>query len=390
MIQRSLPAVFMRGGTSKALMLHARDLPADRAAWTPIFTAAMGTPDPYGRQLDGMGGGVSSLSKVCILAPSERRDADIDYTFAQVLIKEVRVDYKGNCGNMSSAVGPFAVDEGLLRAEGDSATVRIFNTNTQKIIHATFPIENGRARYDGDLAIPGVGGTGAPIRLDFVQPGGATTGKLLPSGAERDMLEVPGFGPLEVSLVDAANAAVFVRARDIGLTGLELPDQLEANQAMLDLLQAIRLQAAVRMGIAPDVEAARGITSVPYIGFVSPPAEGRTLSGETVRAEEVDLVARVLSNGQPHRALPLTVSLCTAVAARISGTVVAEALSPAAGEGALRIGMPSGVLTVGADVAREDGAWVARAGSFYRTARRLFDGRVWVPGAAMAPLNTAA
>jgi 2-methylaconitate cis-trans-isomerase PrpF len=390
MIQRSLPAVFMRGGTSKALMLHARDLPGDRAAWTPIFTAAMGTPDPYGRQLDGMGGGVSSLSKVCVLAPSPRADADIDYTFAQVLIKELRVDYKGNCGNMSSAVGPFAVEEGLVRAEGDTALVRIFNTNTQKIIHATFPVEDGRPRYDGDLAIPGVGGTGAPIRLDFVEPGGATTGRLLPSGAVLDVLEVPGFGRLEASLVDAANAAVFVRARDIGLTGLELPDELEADPAMLELLQAIRLQASVRMGIAPDVEAARGITSVPYIGFVSPPAEGRTLSGEVVRAGEVDLVARVLSNGQPHRALPLTVSLCTAVAARISGTLVAEALSPEAGQEALRIGMPSGVLTVGADVLQEaGGTWVARAGSFYRTARRLFDGQVWVPGAAMAEAGRA-
>src|ERR1700753_4079685 len=154
-MQRPVPAVFMRGGTSKAIMFHARDLPDDRAAWDQIFTAAMGSPDPYGRQLDGMGGGVSSLSKICVLAPSARDDADIDYTFAQVQIRENRVDYKSNCGNMSSAVGPFAVDEGLVRADGERATVRIFNTNTQKIIRSTFPLEEGRTRYEGDLAIPG-------------------------------------------------------------------------------------------------------------------------------------------------------------------------------------------------------------------------------------------
>ncbi|MGE8591201.1 MAG: PrpF domain-containing protein, partial [Alcaligenes sp.] len=154
MKQKSLPAVFMRGGTSKALMLHARDLPANRDDWTPLFAAAMGSPDPYGRQLDGMGGGVSSLSKVCIIGPSSHPDADVDYTFAQVSIKEQKVDYRGNCGNMSSAVGPFAVEEGLVQVEDGEACVRIFNTNTQKIIHARFTVEDGQPRYDGDLAIP--------------------------------------------------------------------------------------------------------------------------------------------------------------------------------------------------------------------------------------------
>jgi 2-methylaconitate cis-trans-isomerase PrpF len=384
MPQRAIPAVFMRGGTSKAIMFHARDLPADRAEWDAIFMAALGTPDPYGRQLNGMGGGVSSLSKICVLAPSERDDADIDYTFAQVLIREARVDWKGNCGNMSSAVGPFAVDEGLVRPNGETATVRIYNTNTKKIIHNTFELEDGRAKVLGDLSIPGVGGTGAPVRLDFVQPGGATTGRLLPSGQVKDVLEVPGFGPIEASLVDAANASAFIRARDIGLTGRELPEELEARPDILALLDAIRLQASIRMGIGADLAAAKAISSVPYIGFVSPPAEAPTLSGESIAAGEIDLAARIISNGQPHRALPLTGSLCTAVAARIAGTVVAECLGVVAPEGErlgpIRIGMPSGVLTVGADVVQEAGAWVARAGSFYRTARRLFDGRVWIPG----------
>ena len=374
----------MRGGTSKAIMFHARDLPAEREAWAPIFAAAMGSPDPYGRQLDGMGGGVSSLSKVCVLAPSAREDADVDYTFAQVVIREVRVDYRQNCGNMSSAVGPFALEEGLVTASGESATVRIYNTNTRKIIHGTFPVEDGRPRYGGALPIPGVGGTGAPIRLDFLLPGGATTGRLLPSGAALDRLEVPGLGTIEASLVDAANAAVFVRARDVGLSGTELPEALEARPEVLARLDAIRCAASVRMGIASDAEAARRIASVPFAAIVAPPADAPSLTGETICAGEMDVLVRVISNGQPHRALPLTISLCTAVAARIEGTVVAEALRSAAGDGALRLGMPSGVLTVGAEVAREDGEWVARAGSFYRTARRLFEGRVLVPGTAFA------
>src|ERR1700760_4277930 len=240
----SLPAVFMRGGTSRAVMFHARDLP-ERSEWDPIFLAAMGSPDPNGRQLNGMGGGISSLSKICVLAPSERADADIDYTFAQVQIREPHVDYHSNCGNMSSAVGPFAVDEGIMRPNGDTAVLRIFNTNTGKIIRSTFPLQDGRAATDGDLAIPGVAGTGAPVRLDFLTPGGATTGRLLPTGQAIDRLDVPGIGPIEVSMVDAANACVFVRARDLGLTGRELPEGLERDPSRLERLQAIRRQASV-------------------------------------------------------------------------------------------------------------------------------------------------
>ncbi len=368
----------MRGGTSKALMVQRRDLPQNRDDWAPRFLAAMGSPDPYGRQLDGMGGGVSSLSKVCIIGPATHPDADVDYTFAQVMIRQAHVDYRGNCGNMSSAVGPFALDQGMVQADGAQALVRIHNTNTGKIIHSHFAVHEGRAQYEGDLAIPGVSGTGSPIRLDFIAPGGASTGRLLPSGQAREMLDVPGVGTLEVSLVDAANAAVFVRAQDVGLTGLELPDELEARADVLARLDAIRVQASVRMGIAPDVEAARRITIVPFVCIVRPPCDNPTVSGDTVAQKDIDLVARVISNGQPHRALPLTISLCTAVAARIDGTLAAEALSPRAGSGPLRLGMPSGVLTVGAEVERTgDGAWHAKAGSFYRTARPLFSGNVW-------------
>jgi 2-methylaconitate cis-trans-isomerase PrpF len=375
---RAFPAVFMRGGTSRDIMFHGKDLPP-RAEWDPIFLAAMGSPDPNGRQLNGMGGGISSLSKVCVLAPSEREDADIDYTFAQVQIREAVVDYRSNCGNMSSAVGPFAVDEGLLRPNGDQAVVRIFNTNTRKIIRSTFPLVDGRAATDGGMAIPGVAGTGAPVRLDFLSPGGATTGKLLPTGNPVDALMVPGIGIIPVSMIDAANACVFVQAKDLGLTGRELPEALDQDTALLEKLQRIRRTASVAMGIARDEEEARSIAGVPIIGFVAPPMDAPTLSGEPILADQVDLTARFLSNGQPHRALPLTASLCTGVAARISGSLVNQVLGPNA-TASVRIGMPSGFLTVDAEVSQErDVGWVAHSGAFYRTARRLFDGRVYAP-----------
>jgi 2-methylaconitate cis-trans-isomerase PrpF len=326
-----------------------------------------------------MGGGISSLSKICILSRSERPDADIDYTFAQVQIREPIVDYRGNCGNMSSAVGPFSVDEGLVRPNGDTAVVRIFNTNTQKIIRSTFALQDGKAATDGDLAIPGVAGTGAPIRLDFLNPGGAGTGKLLPTGNVTDRLDVPGVGSIEVSMVDAAKPCVIVRAADVGLVGNELPDVLDARQDTLRMLDAIRRAGSVAMGLAADAKEAATMRGTPAIGFIAPPMDAPTLSGAPVRATEVDLTARFISNGQPHRALPVTSSLCTSVAARITGTLVNQALIAAPG-GSIRLGMPSGILTVGAEVEHTaSGEWVAHSGAFYRTARRLFDGRIYAP-----------
>jgi len=376
MAQRSLPAVFMRGGTSKGLLLHARDLPLQRDDWRSILVSAMGSPDAYGRQLDGMGGGISSLSKVCVIAPPTRDDADVDYTFVQVMIKEARVDFRSNCGNMSSAVGPFAYDEGLVTATEGRCTVRIHNTNTHKIIRSTFDVDGPHARYDGAFVIPGVGTPGSAIRLDFLAPGGATTGHLLPSGNVVDWIDVPGHGPIEVSLVDAANAVVFVLAHDVGLSGVELPDELESRQDVLDLLEALRRAASVRMGITADLTAAAEVTSVPFVAIVAPGRDSPTLSGEVISADDAHLVARALSNGQPHRALPLTVSLCTAVAARLRGSVVERLLRVPIPD-AIRLAMPSGILEVDADVDDREGHWVARSGTFFRTARRLFDGRVW-------------
>lgn len=383
MTQLSLPAYFMRGGTSKALMLLKSDLPEDETKWAHIFTAAMGSPDPYGRQLNGMGGGVSSLSKVCVIAPSQRPGIDVDYTFAQVAVNEQRVDYKGNCGNMSSAVGPFAVHQGLVAAQGEQTTVRILNTNTNKVIESTFETHLGLPVYAGELSIPGVSGTGSPIELRFVDPGGATTGKLLPTGSVCDELEVEGLGRLTVSMVDAANAAVFVQAQDVGLKGTELPDELEANQVVLAHLENIRRAASVAMGISKDLKQAADIRIVPFVCVLSAPQDNPTLQGEVVPQNMVDLVARVISNGQPHRALPLTISLCIAVASKIQGTIAHQLVQKTTDPRAIHLGNPSGVLEVRADVTHDtEKGWCAHYGAFYRTARLLFNGQVWVPEAA--------
>jgi 2-methylaconitate cis-trans-isomerase PrpF len=374
----------MRGGTSKALVFHARDLPGDQAERDRLLLAAMGSPDPYGRQLDGMGGGLSSLSKVCIVGPSSHPEADIDYTKAQIQLREARVDYHSNCGNMSSAMGPFAVDEGLVAAPSSGEVlVRIYNTNTRKLIHARFDMDEGKAAVDGDLVIPGVAGTGAPVSLAFLEPGGATTGKLLPTGSVTDTLDVPGVGCYTVSMVDAANACVFLRAADLGLTGTEMPDAIEATPGLLEKLGAIRCAASVAMGIAATPEEAAK-KSVPIIGFVAPAQDARLLTGAALAGHDVDLTARMLSNGQPHRALPLTASLCLSVAARIEGTVVHEATRTGADPGGrLRIAMPSGILVAGAGVKRRDGQWYAEQCTLLRTQRRLFDGYVYARAARL-------
>jgi len=377
MQQAKLRAVFMRGGTSKAVMFHRAELPADRAAWAPIFRAVIGSPDPYGRQLDGMGGGVSSLSKICVVGPPSRPDADVDYTFAQVSVKDGAVDYSGNCGNMSSAIGPFAVDEGLVPYPvATEAVVRIHNTNTGKIIIARFAVDGGAAAVDGAMVLDGVAGSGAPIRLDFVDPGGAKTGRLLPTGNATDGLDVPGVGMLAASMVDAANPCVFVRAADLGVTGTELPDALEADPALLAKLEAVRRTASVAMGLAPDSDAAGSIPGVPKVALVTAPVAASLLSGRMLAADEANILVRMISVGQPHRAVPLTGALCLAVACRIPGSVPQSLLSADETGQDIRIGHPSGVIVVAAEVVREGDGFAVRHGTAYRTARRLFQGEV--------------
>jgi 2-methylaconitate isomerase len=379
MPQKKLPAVFMRGGTSKAVIFHARDLPASRTEWEPIFLSVIGSPDPYMRQLNGMGGGVSSLSKVCVIGPPSRPDADVDYTFAQVLIDKARVDYHSNCGNMSSAVGPFAVDEGLVPAPlGRDAVVRIHNTNTRKIIVSRFGMDGDTAAVAGDMALDGVGGTGAPIRLEFLEPGGAKTGKLLPTGKPADMLEVDGLGRVPASMIDAANPCVFVPAEAFGATATESPSAIEQNPKLMRNLEAVRRAASVAMGIASNVETA-GTMGVPLVGMVAPPVAMTVLSGRTLAPGDMDIAVRMMSNGQAHRATPLTAALCLAVATRVPDSIPNEMARRHIGDASqIRISHASGVIVVDAKVAPsgDNGEPHAEYGAVYRTARRLFEGRV--------------
>jgi 2-methylaconitate isomerase len=349
-----IPAVYMRGGTSRGLMFKAGDLPADRAAWDAIFLAAMGVPDGHGRNLDGMGGGLSSLNKVCVVGPPSRSDADVDYTFAQCAMKEAHVDYAGNCGNMSAAVGPFAVEEGLIACPPDGeAVVRIHNTNTGKIIVSRFPVEQGALAATGDLEIDGVTGTAAPIRLEFLQPGGARTGKLLPTGQAVD--RVVG---IEASCIDAANPCIFVMAKALGKTGAESPQDLESDGEFLARMAEIREAGAALMGIP-------GSASVPLVAMVS--AGGGA----------ADIQVRMISMGQPHRATPITGAICLALACRIPGTLPNQICG--AQPGPIRIAHPSGVTLVDAAL---DASGAAEYGAVYRTARRLFEGNIVFAGAS--------
>jgi 2-methylaconitate isomerase len=367
MSQKKLRAVYMRGGTSRCLVFHERDLPAPGPERDAILSAALGSPDPYGRQLDGLGGGISSLSKACIIGPSSHPEADVDYTFAQVDVKSSTVDYAGNCGNCSSAVGPFAIDERIVRVADGEARVRIHNTNTKKIIVARVPVRDGEAETAGDFELAGVAGRGARIALDFLEPGGAGTGRLLPTGRARESLD-----GVDASLVDATNPFVWVRAGDLGLTGTETPQAIDADRSLMERLEALRVEGARRMGIP-------GSAAVPKVGVVAAPTAFTALDGVAYAAGDSDLLARVISMGNCHRAVPLTAAMCLAVAARVPGSVVAECVASRAGD--VRIGQPSGVLPVAATVvARHGEAW-AEGVTVYRTARRLMEGFVRIPAA---------
>lgn len=379
----SIPAVFMRGGTSKGLFFHARDLPQDRAERDAIFLRALGSPDRYGRQLDGMGGGLSSLSKAVIVGPPTREDADLDYLFAQVSVGTSLVDYGGTCGNLVSAVAQFAVDEGIVTATVETATMRIHAVNTGKIIRARVLVRDGKARTDGDFVIPGVSVGGAPIRLEFLDPDGTRTGRLLPTAQPADMLEIPDIGAIRASLVDAANPCVFVAAGDLGLAGTEIPDQLDADPDFRAAVEAIRAAAGVRMGFGATLDAiSTKSQSSPKIALIAPAQAMPLLDGSRLEADSFDLCVRMISMGQAHRAVPLTGALCVAVAARIPGTVVHDALAASARHGEVRIGTASGVVPVTADVVGVNGEYRTNNAVAYRTARRLMEGNVLLPKSA--------
>ncbi|RAK99634.1 DUF453 domain protein [Aspergillus ibericus CBS 121593] len=366
--QHHLPAAYYRGGTSRAVFFKQDDLPTDRRKWNPIFRGVIGSPDPYGRQLDGLGGGISSLSKICVVGQPTHPDADIDYTFVSLGVKTPEVDYSSNCGNMISAVGPFAVDYGLVSPGQDSACVRIHNTNTGKIIHARFPVVDGEAASSGDFAIDGVAGTAAPVQLDFVDPAGSRTGKLLPTGQVKDV-----FDGVEATCIDVANPCVFVRAEDLDVSGNLMPDEITIHPGLLDRLDSIRRQAGVKMGLAGSLENVPG--SVPKICLVSSPERNTRAAEQGQTADKVDLLVRALSVGQPHKAVPITVALAIAAAARVSGSTVAQVASEKmVDEGGITLGHASGNLLVGATF---DGDGMLKFATVFRTARRLFEGRIF-------------
>lgn len=380
MAQIRIPATYMRGGSSKGVFFHEGDLPADRETRDEIFLRTIGSPDPYGRQLNGMGGGVSSVSKAVIIGKPSRPDADLDYTFAQVAVGAPKVDYASNCGNLSSAVGPFAIDAGLMAnslviPEGDRRQVLIHNTNSSKIIRSTVPLEEGQARVEGDFEIPGVGGRGARIQLDFLDPGGTTTGALLPTGNPTDTVTIDGAGEFEMSMIDSSVPCVFIDAARFGLTGSETVAELEAQTDLMDLVERVRCVAAVQMGLAKTPEEAPG--TAPKLGLVARPQTYATLAGETVPPEAADLSTRIWSMGQVHRVLPLTGAMCLAVACRIPGTVCHQLM--ASSEGDVRLANPSGILPLDARVEVSNQGVTATQVTAYRTARTLMEGVVLIP-----------
>lgn len=369
--QHSLPAAYYRGGTSRAVFFKQNDLPHDRKQWDPIFRSVIGSPDPYGRQLDGMGGGISSLSKVCVVGEPTHPDADVDYTFIALGVDNPEVDYSSNCGNMSSAVGPFAVDSGLfglsqVQAGSDSVSVRVHNTNTGKIIRSSFPVVEGEAAASGDFAIDGVAGTASRVQLDFVDPAGSRTGKLLPTGQVKDT-----FDGVPATCIDVGNPCVFVRAVDLGVKGNLSPDEITTHPDLLPRLDSIRRQAGVKMGLVDTLQGVPG--SVPKISIVSSPGSDSRSTEQT--AGQVDLLARALSVGQPHKAVPITVALALASAARLQGSTVAEVASTDRVDAVgVTIGHASGNLLVGATF-NENGD--LDAATVFRTTRRLFEGRIF-------------
>jgi len=371
--------VIYRGGTSRAVYLLENDLPREAHIRDQVILSIYGSPDA--RQINGLGGADSLTSKVAIIGPSEREDADVDYTFGQVSITKAFIDYKGNCGNISSGVGPFAVDEGLVKAVEPITYVRIFNTNTKKIIIAEVPVRHGKALSRGDYAINGVPGTGSKIILNFLDSGGAVTGKLLPTGNLKDQIWLADGTQLTISLVDAANPAVFVKAADLGLTGTELPDVVNSNPFLLNRIEEIRGTAAEMLGLAAKQEATDKCPAVPKIVFVTPPTDYKTSDGRLVGKESIDLVARTMSMQKMHKAFAITGGICTATAAKLEGTIVSEVISSEVSQGStVRLGHPSGTLDFDITFRKsEDGSAKLEKAAVNRTARRIMEGYIYVP-----------
>jgi methylitaconate Delta-isomerase len=376
---RRIPCVIQRGGTSKGVYIHEKDLPADKKMRTQVILAIFGSPDV--RQIDGLGGADPLTSKCAIIGPSDRPDADVNYTMAQVGITDALIDFKGNCGNISSGVGPFAIDEGLVEAREPETVVRIYNTNTKKILKAYVRTRGGKSEYTGDYAIDGVPGTGSKILLDYSATGGTLRGALLPTGRPVDKVPVPSLGEVEISIVDAGNPTCFLRPEVLGFSGTEGPMDEKVVRA-LDTIEIIRGSVSKLLGLTDDAAKARFESPTwPMIAFVSKPASYRSFTDGSLVAEgDIDFVSRLFFMQTMHKTYPGTGTVCTGVAAKIKGTIVNEVCSSEAQGGkTIRIGHPSGIISIEVDVENAPAGPELKLAAFGRTSRRIMEGSVYVP-----------
>ncbi|GAA5235036.1 2-methylaconitate cis-trans isomerase PrpF [Verticiella sediminum] len=388
--QIRIPATYMRGGTSKGVFFRLDELPeAARqpgAARDALLMRVIGSPDPYAKQIDGMGGATSSTSKTVIVARSTRADHDVDYLFGQVSIDSAFVDWSGNCGNLSAAVGPFAITNGLVDParvpENGIATIRIWQANIGKTIIAQVPMANGAVQETGDFELDGVTFPAAEIQLEFMDPAADEDdggGALFPTGQVVDDLEVPGIGVLKATMINSGIPTIFVNAEAIGYRGTELQDDINADAAALAKFETIRAYGALRMGLISDLAEAAKRQHTPKVAFVAPPAAYTASSGKAVGTGDVDLLVRALSMGKLHHAMMGTAAVAIGTASAIPGTLV----NLAAGGGertAVRFGHPSGALRVGAEARLVDGQWTVTKAIMSRSARVLMSGWVHIPG----------
>jgi probable AcnD-accessory protein PrpF len=387
--QVRIPATYMRGGTSKGVFFRLQDLPEPCRQPGPardrLLLRVIGSPDPYGKHIDGMGAATSSTAKVVIVSPSTRPDHDVDYLFGQVAVDRPVIDWSGNCGNLSAAVGPFAIASGLLPAQRVPAhglcRVRVWQANIGKTIIAHVPMVDGQVQECGEFELDGVPFPASEVRLDFLDPGGGEgegSGALFPTGRLVDELQVPGIGCLTATLIDAGIPTIFIPARELGYRGTEGQASINQDPQALARLEAVRAWGAVHMGLVADVTQAAQRPHTPKLALVAPPADYTAANGRPVRAAEIDLLVRALSMGQLHHAMMGTAAVAVAAAAAIPGTVVNQA----AGGGApatVRVGHPSGILRVGAQLEQHQGNWRVSCVSMSRSARILMEGWVRVP-----------
>lgn len=376
---KKIPCTIYRGGTSKPIFFLEKDLPREAKQRDEVVLAAFGSPDL--RQIDGLGGADPLTSKVAYIGPPTVPGADIDYTFGYVGITSPVIDYAGNCGNTSAAVGPYALLKGLIKPREPVTKTRIYNTNTKKIIVAEFQVRDGDFVSEGDFRIDGAPGSGSKILLDFLDSGGSVTGKLLPTGKVREQVKFPTLGALEVSMVDAANPFVFVRATDLGLKGNETLEEFAGNEALLKKCEEIRSVVAEIMGIAKKEDATHLSPGVPKIAVVAPPMSYQTPKGK-VEALEIDLIARMTALQKLHKAYAVTGAVCLGAAAKIDGTIVNEIYRKVqpGNPPAVRVGHPSGTIQVEIETENRNGDLILSKAALARTARLLMDGYVYVPG----------